>query len=147
MTKKNLCLLAIFSIILTGCDTLRDTFGLSHYQPDDFAVQTNSSLSIPPDFSLIPPQAGAEKRGEKSASYQAHQTIFGEEKVKTVSSNKGGDSDFIKAAAQGREIDPNIKSKVNEEAKNDNPIMNTLTSLKNQAARNLKTTATTKYVS
>ena len=142
MIKKRICAaLAVMSLALVGCDTVRDSLGLSHYQPDDFAISNpKPALSIPPDFSVVPPQLGAKERGQKSAPNQAHQTLFKADAIKTASSNTTWESDFLQTAAQGKNIDPAIKEKVDEEAKADNPLMNALTSLKNQASRNLKIT-------
>lgn len=143
MIKKQICAIVLGGLTLVGCDTLRDGLGLSHYQPDDFAIgNPKPALSIPPEFSLVPPQLGAKERGEKSASNQAHQTLFKGEDIKPISSKTNSEFELVQAAAQGKDIDPAIKQKINEEAKTDNPLMNTLTSLKNQATRNLKIKST-----
>ena len=46
-------------IFLTGCDSVKQTFGLDHYQPDEFKVGQNLPLSLPPDSILRPPSKDA----------------------------------------------------------------------------------------
>ena len=46
-------------------------------RPDEFAVQRQAPLVIPPDFHLVPPQPGAPRAGEGAASEQALEALFG----------------------------------------------------------------------
>ena len=46
-------------------------------RPDEFAVQRQAPLVVPPDFSLTPPQPGAPRPTEGSASEQALEALFG----------------------------------------------------------------------
>lgn len=46
-------------------------------RPDEFAVQRQAPLVIPPEFSLLPPQPGAPRPVEGSAAEQALETLFG----------------------------------------------------------------------
>ena len=45
--------------------------------PDEFAVQRQQPLVIPPDFALTPPRPGAPRPQEADASSQALQAMFG----------------------------------------------------------------------
>ncbi|MFZ3236179.1 MAG: DUF3035 domain-containing protein, partial [Stellaceae bacterium] len=49
--------------------------GLDQPMPDEFAVESRAPLTIPPDFSLRPPDPGAPRPQEKSAEQQAEQVI------------------------------------------------------------------------
>ena len=40
-------------------------------RPDEFAVQRQAPLVIPPDFSLVPPEPGAPRPADDSAGQQA----------------------------------------------------------------------------
>lgn len=46
-------------------------------RPDEFAVQREAPLVVPPDFALTPPQPGAPRPAEGTAAQQALQALFG----------------------------------------------------------------------
>ena len=46
-------------------------------RPDEFAVQRQAPLVVPPDFALVPPQPGAPRPAEGTAAQQALQALFG----------------------------------------------------------------------
>jgi len=46
-------------------------------RPDEFAVQRQAPLVIPPDFALQPPAPGAPRPSEGAASEQALEALFG----------------------------------------------------------------------
>ena len=46
-------------------------------RPDEFAVQRQAPLVVPPDFHLVPPQPGAPRPAEGTASQQALEALFG----------------------------------------------------------------------
>ncbi|HEY6815967.1 MAG TPA: DUF3035 domain-containing protein [Croceibacterium sp.] len=46
-------------------------------RPDEFAVQRQAPLVIPPDFALTPPVPGAPRPSEGTAAQQALETLFG----------------------------------------------------------------------
>ncbi|MGX7893891.1 DUF3035 domain-containing protein [Tsuneonella sp. HG222] len=46
-------------------------------RPDEFAVQRQAPLVVPPDFSLEPPQPGAPRPAEGTAAQQALDALFG----------------------------------------------------------------------
>lgn len=46
-------------------------------RPDEFAVQRQAPLVIPPDFNLVPPAEGAPRPAEGSAAQQALEALFG----------------------------------------------------------------------
>ena len=50
---------------------------LSRDRPDEFAVQRQAPLVVPPDFQLIPPQPGAPRPAEGTAAQQALEALFG----------------------------------------------------------------------
>lgn len=45
-------------------------------RPDEFAVQRQAPLVIPPDFSLVPPAPGAPRPVEGTAAQQALEALF-----------------------------------------------------------------------
>lgn len=50
---------------------------LNRERPDEFAVQRQAPLVVPPDFNLVPPQPGAPRPAEGSAATQTLEAIFG----------------------------------------------------------------------
>ncbi|MEL7444880.1 MAG: DUF3035 domain-containing protein [Pseudomonadota bacterium] len=46
-------------------------------RPDEFAVQRQAPLVVPPDFALEPPAPGAPRPAEGTASEQALEALFG----------------------------------------------------------------------
>ncbi len=50
---------------------------LSRARPDEFAVQRQAPLVVPPDFALTPPQPGAPRPAEGTAAQQALDALFG----------------------------------------------------------------------
>ena len=69
-----LALLAGSAALLAGCGS--GGF-LSRERPDEFAVQRQAPLVVPPDFNLGPPAPGAPRPAEGSASEQALDVLFG----------------------------------------------------------------------
>jgi hypothetical protein len=69
--------LATGTLILAGCGGWRQTFGLDHAPPDEFAVVQQAPLSLPPDFNLRPPQPGAPRPQDVAATNAAESTVFG----------------------------------------------------------------------
>ena len=68
-------------IVLTGAAALLAGCGssglLGRERPDEFAVQRQAPLVVPPDFSLVPPAPGAPRPSDTSASQQAQDALFG----------------------------------------------------------------------
>lgn len=69
-------------ILLTGAATLLSACGggdgvFNRERPDEFAVQRQAPLVVPPDFTLTPPTPGAPRPAEGTASEQALDALFG----------------------------------------------------------------------
>jgi len=67
--------LAGASLLLAGCGSGGGLLGRA--RPDEFAVQRQAPLVIPPDFSLTPPAPGAPRPVDQSAQQQAQDALFG----------------------------------------------------------------------
>ena len=50
---------------------------LDRDRPDEFAVQRQAPLVVPPEFELTPPQPGAPRPAEGTAAQQALEALFG----------------------------------------------------------------------
>jgi hypothetical protein len=69
--------ITVAAVALSGCGSMRETFGFSKTAPDEFAVVTRPPLVIPPDYGLRPPQPGAQRPQEKEIRDQARETVTG----------------------------------------------------------------------
>ena len=72
--------------------------GIRHgNSPDEFAVQREAPLVVPPDFALVPPQPGAPRPAEGTAAQQALQALFGgpapRSAVETSALDRAGSAD------------------------------------------------------
>jgi DUF3035 family protein len=70
---------ALTAVLMAGAAVA--TAGCAHRggpsAPDEFAVQRNAPLVIPPDFNLTPPVAGTAGLSPSDAQQQAIDTLFG----------------------------------------------------------------------
>jgi hypothetical protein len=70
------CFALLFgATLLSGCSDFKQMIGLDPTMPDEFAVESRAPLTIPPDFSLRPPEPGAPRPQEESSEKQAEQII------------------------------------------------------------------------
>jgi hypothetical protein len=67
-------LLAAGAGMLAGCGS---TGLLDRERPDEFAVQRQAPLVVPPDFNLVPPEPGAPRPSDGTSSQQALDALFG----------------------------------------------------------------------
>ncbi|MEO0698086.1 MAG: DUF3035 domain-containing protein [Pseudomonadota bacterium] len=74
LNVRTALLLATAGAVLAGC-----TGGgiFNRDRPDEFAVQRQAPLVVPPDFSLTPPAPGAPRPTEGTAAEQALEALFG----------------------------------------------------------------------
>jgi len=70
---------------------------LGRERPDEFAVQRQTPLVVPPDFALTPPQPGAPRPAEGTAAQQALDALFGgpapRSAVETSALERAGDAE------------------------------------------------------
>jgi hypothetical protein len=87
-------LVAASACLLAACTH----FGVANRdRPDEFAVQRQAPLVVPPDFSLNPPAPGAPRPTEGTAAEQALDVLFGgpapRSQVETSALDRAGASD------------------------------------------------------
>jgi len=116
---------AIFA--LTACEGVKQQFGLNKQSPDEFRVVARAPLSLPPDYTLRPPEPGAVRPQEGTAAQQAAKAIFRTSSSKSLSptqvsvstpatqSRSAGELSLLKAAgADSADLD--IRALVNAES-------------------------------
>jgi hypothetical protein len=107
---------AAMLVFLGGCsiDSLSRTFGLTHDAPDEFTVVTRAPLSMPPDYTLRPPEPGAFRPQETSDRMQAESALVPEA---ALGGTRGGMSPGQAALVrQTGGASPNIRQQVDHEA-------------------------------
>ncbi|MBX7528323.1 DUF3035 domain-containing protein [Qipengyuania vesicularis] len=73
-TLTRIALLGATSAMLAACGS--GGF-LNRERPDEFAVQRQAPLVVPPDFNLVPPAPGAPRPAEGTAAEQTLEALFG----------------------------------------------------------------------
>jgi Protein of unknown function (DUF3035) len=69
-----LILITSASALLAGCGS---TGLFNRDRPDEFAVQRQAPLVVPPDFALVPPAPGAPRPADRTTQAQALDALFG----------------------------------------------------------------------
>ncbi len=72
---------------LTGCNSTKETLGLSRRAPDAFDVVLRAPLELPPDYALRPPVPGAPRPQDETPTDQAERALLGQ-----TTPSKGGAS-------------------------------------------------------
>ena len=99
----------VLGAALAGCGG-GNTGLLDRQRPDEFAVQRQAPLIVPPDFQLVPPAPGAPRPAEGTTTEQAMAALFGGEAQRS-----GVEYRAVQAAGAA---DPGIRSSVGDAATN-----------------------------
>lgn len=77
--KLSLITFALIAVLcVSACgDKTKEKLGLTRQSPDEFTVVKRAPLSVPPEFSLRPPEPGAPRPQEQSARQMARETLTG----------------------------------------------------------------------
>jgi len=96
---------------LTGCQSASRAFGVAKVTPDEFRVVTKAPLTLPPDYSLRPPQPGEPRPQELQPESAARQALEGQREGEVRS-----DGEKILVAKAGADrADPLIRYVVDDE--------------------------------
>ncbi len=109
-------LIAAIVMALSACSGVKKQLGLTKQSPDEFKVVKRAPLSLPPDFSLRPPEPGIARPQEGTASQQAKNAVFRLKQPEsgtlepTIESDDRslGELSLLRAAGVGQ-TDPNIR--------------------------------------
>jgi hypothetical protein len=110
---------AIVAAGLSGCQGVKKQLGLAKTAPDEFEVVRNAPLTVPPDFTLRPPQPGAPRPQEAPIREQAEESIFRAAPADTAtiepdSVESRGESVLLQKAGAA-DTDPEIRQIVDRE--------------------------------
>jgi hypothetical protein len=113
--------LALGTLVLSGCGSARQTFGLDRKPPDEFSVLTRAPLAVPPEYKLRPPTPGAPRPQESDTRQQAASAVFGsapQNRQQAAASSAPvttGESALLNQAG-ATEVQPGIRTTVNRDA-------------------------------
>ncbi len=111
-------------LALSACEGVREQLGMTKQSPDEFRVVSRAPLSLPPDFTLRPPEPGIARPQEGTTTQQARQAILRLEQPKTQALNEQVEADgrtlgelsLLKAAGADK-IDPGIRRTIDLETR------------------------------
>jgi Protein of unknown function (DUF3035) len=135
--NKHLLTCFMSSILLTGCDSAKGTFGMQHHQPDEFKVADNPPLTLPKDYNLRAPVGGGDAIApngstQETASKKAADATL---KKKTTKAKKStSDNALVKKAKKTDTVDENIRETVKKDNDTDSIIDQKLAEIKKNAA-------------
>jgi hypothetical protein len=106
---------AAAGLLLAGCGgDIWQTLGLAKKPPDEFVVVTRAPLSLPPDFTLRPPQPGAPRPQEPTVQERAKSTLYGNTTRTALSGRSKGEQALLDGAGASR-ASPEIRRTVEAE--------------------------------
>jgi hypothetical protein len=109
-------------LALSGCGGgVRSALGMTKHSPDEFMTVAHAPLTLPPDYSLRPPEPGAPRPQEGTAAEQAQTALYGTAPVYASSYDSANDAAqsngevalLQNAGAAG--IDPGIRAQIDNE--------------------------------
>ncbi|MFP5517028.1 MAG: DUF3035 domain-containing protein [Alphaproteobacteria bacterium] len=118
-TRLPLLGLALAALTLAGCSDVRRSIGLDRQSPDEFAVVSRAPLTLPPSLQDLPkPRPGAARPQDSTPTQMAAGAVFGGSSRGTARAAAGstaGEKSLVAQAAARDGIDPNIRTKVDQE--------------------------------
>jgi len=118
-------LLALGALAMGGCSAFENLGGGKKISPDEFKVVSHSPLTMPPNAELRPPRPGEPRPQEVTPAEQAREALAPQTAGRAqrggagnAPANPGGASEQALVAKAGQSgIDPNIRSRVNQDTK------------------------------
>src|SRR5215475_12773533 len=116
------------SATLTACSAFENLGGGKKISPDEFKIVSHSPLTMPPNAELRPPRPGEPRPQETTPADQAKEalspTLAGRVQARANAGNgppaAGAPSEqalVAKASAGAGGVDPNIRSRVNQDTR------------------------------
>ena len=117
------------TLALGGCGAFENLGGGKKVSPDEFKIVSHSPLTMPPNAELRPPRPGEPRPQEVTPADQAkealspalagrtQQRITGAGAGGAAPAGRTGSEQALVAKAGGTNIDPNIRSQVNQDTK------------------------------
>ena len=113
-------------LALSGCGAFANIGGGKKVSPDEFKIVSHSPLTMPPNAELRPPRPGEPRPQEVTPADQAKEALspaLGARPQRnavltgTSTATRTGSEQALVQRAGGSNIDPNIRSRVNQDTK------------------------------
>lgn len=117
-TTRLIVLAALLApVALSACTDVKRSLGYEKQPPDEFQVVQRAPLSMPPEFTLRPPQPGTVRPQEGTTRDQARQVLVGGRSAApiTTEGRTAGDLALMKRVGADS-IQPEIRVLVNKES-------------------------------
>lgn len=103
-------------VALSACTDVKRSLGYEKQPPDEFQVVQRAPLSMPPEFTLRPPQPGATRPQEGTTRDQARQVLVGGRTATPISTDGRTSGDVAMMKRVGADsIQPEVRVLVNKE--------------------------------
>lgn len=137
---KNLVLISAITVSLSGCDSVKRTFGFDHYQADEMNVVDNPPLSLPPCYDLRPPEKNISSTSTTASNHtqKALEVLTGKKNTleKKINSSLSSEK-LVQKASQTHASDSKIKEKITEEAQQSKEESNPLNGVGKKIMENI----------
>jgi hypothetical protein len=120
-------LVAVGAVLaLSGCGgQVRQALGMTKHSPDEFLTVAHAPLTLPPDYTLRPPEPGAPRPQEGTAAEQAQTALYANNGGTSLSTGTsfGGSNETAQSAGEvallqnagAAGIDPGIRAQIDTE--------------------------------
>lgn len=114
--KKTVPALAILAAAaaVSGCSSFASAIGATKIAPDEFRVVTRAPLTLPPDYSLRPPNPGQPRPQELEPDAEARAALFGQDIGQGASQ---GERTLVNRAG-AEAVDPTVRDQVDFDSSN-----------------------------
>lgn len=104
-------LVAVSTLALGACSSMRQSIGLAKVVPDEFVTVSTAPLTVPPEYGLRPPAPGQPRPQELAPESAARQILLGQRQAVT---RTPGEQALVTAAGADR-ADPLARYVVDDE--------------------------------
>lgn len=117
------------TLLLGGCSAFENIGGGKKVSPDEFRIVSHSPLTMPPNAELRPPRPGEPRPQEMAPSEQAKEALSpalagrttlrapGAPGPGVTTRASGSEQALVSKVSQGGAIDPEIRSRVNQDTR------------------------------
>lgn len=104
------------ALLLSACDSIRESAGITKKAPDEFRVVRNAPLSVPPNFELRPPRPGARAVPQLDPRREAQQAALGQDPAMSRPVAESAGEEALLRALRVGETPADIRTQVDEES-------------------------------
>ena len=137
MKTATLNIISMSLVLLSGCDSVRDTLGLKRSEPDEFNIIERHHLTTPPGYGLRPPLTGQSNPAVIDPHVQAQQSITGSKKIHTSAEKKSNGEKALLSNLSTHSSEKDIRTMIaNEQQISQDAVNNRLSDLSRSQTNN-----------